>query len=64
MLVAYGMPDEPEPGVLGAIAEHQIFALHLTSLNADGSGKADVQDGQSAKITIASPGGMPPFWRR
>jgi Toprim domain len=55
MISAYGIPDEPEPGVLAIVAE-QITAVHLTMLKADGSGKADVDPN---KITIASPSGMP-----
>ena len=55
MIVAYGLPDETEPGAL-AIAENSIAAVQLTLLRADGSGKADAP---SNKITIASPAGMP-----
>jgi hypothetical protein len=55
MLVPYGIPDEPEPGIL-KIAEANITAVHLTLLKADGSGKAEVNPN---KITIASPVGMP-----
>jgi hypothetical protein len=55
MIVPYGIPDEPEPGVL-AIAEAKITAVHLVLLKADGSGKADVE---KPKITIGSPAGLP-----
>ena len=55
MLVPYGLPREPEPGVLD-IAEHAIAAVQLTLLKPDGSGKADVE---KPKITIGSPAGMP-----
>ena len=55
MIVPYGLPDEPEPGLLD-ISESAITAVQLTLLKADGSGKADVKP---AKITIASPANMP-----
>ena len=55
MIVAYGLPQEPEPGVL-TIAEDAISAVQLTLLKPDGSGKADVEN---AKLTIASPASMP-----
>ena len=55
MIVAYGMADEPQPGIM-AIAEAKITAVHLVLLKADGSGKADVE---KPKLTIASPAGMP-----
>ena len=55
MIVAYGMPQEPEPGVL-TIAEDAISAVQLTLLKPDGTGKADLE---KAKLTIASPAGMP-----
>jgi Toprim domain len=41
MIAAFGMPDEPEPGVY-AIANHRVGAVHLTFLRPDGSGKANV----------------------
>jgi hypothetical protein len=55
MVTAYGLADEPEPGVLAIVAE-QITAVHLTLLKLDGSDKADIEN---PKITIASPAGMP-----
>jgi hypothetical protein len=55
MLVPYGIPSEPEPGIL-AITEPAITAVHLTLLKPDGSGKADVEPN---KITVGSPKGMP-----
>jgi hypothetical protein len=55
MLVPYGLPLEPEPGVLD-ISEDAIAAIQLTLLKPDGSGKADVKPN---KITIASPDGAP-----
>jgi putative DNA primase/helicase len=54
MIAAFGIPDEPEPGVLGEPRE--VSAIHLTLLKPDGSGKADVE---KPKIIIASPAGMP-----
>jgi putative DNA primase/helicase len=55
MLVPYGLPHEPEPGVL-EIAENEITAIQLTLLKPDGSGKADIKPN---KITIASTAGLP-----
>jgi hypothetical protein len=55
LIVAYGLPDEPEPGVLG-LQDAAVNAVHLVLLKADGSDKADVK---KPKITIASPAGMP-----
>jgi hypothetical protein len=39
MIAAFGLPDEPEPGVL-AIRDDAVRAVHLTRLASDGSGKA------------------------
>jgi hypothetical protein len=58
MIVPYGIPDEPEPGVL-SIAATAISAAHLTFLRPDGKGKAEVADDEPEKITVGSPGGMP-----
>jgi hypothetical protein len=55
MVVPFGIPDEPEPGVL-RISETQIAAVQLTLLRADGLGKAEVEPN---KLTIGSPSGMP-----
>ncbi len=57
MIVPYGLPAEPEPGVL-AMAETAIAAVHLTFLTADGR-KAAMLGGASAKITRGSPLGLP-----
>ena len=54
-VAAFGMPNEPEPGAL-AIAASAVQAIHLTKLNPDGSGKADIEPN---KVFIASPGGHP-----
>jgi putative DNA primase/helicase len=55
MLVPYGLPDEPEPGVLD-IAEVAITAVQITLLKPDGAGKAEIKPN---KITIGSPAGKP-----
>jgi hypothetical protein len=55
MLVPYGFPNEPEPGVLD-VYESAITAVQLTLLKRDGSGKAEVKPN---KMTIASPAGAP-----
>jgi hypothetical protein len=55
MITCYGIPDEPEPGVL-EISESVITAAHLTLLKPDGSGKADAD---LNKLTIGSPAGRP-----
>jgi hypothetical protein len=55
MIVPFGIPEEPEPGILD-ITESKVIAAHLTLLKADGSGKADIEPN---KITIGSPAGMP-----
>ena len=41
MIVPFGVPDEPLPGVYAMPAE-RIQAVHLTYLQPDGSGKAPV----------------------
>jgi hypothetical protein len=58
MICPYGLPSEPEPGIL-EIIEPAIFAVHLTFLRPDGSAKADVADDESQKITVGSPCGRP-----
>ena len=55
MLVPYGLPEEPEPGVFN-FTENAITAVQLTLLKPDGTGKAYVKPN---KITIASPAGKP-----
>ena len=55
MIVPYGLPNEPEPGLL-AIAEDAICAVQLTLLKPGSVGKADVKPN---KLTIASPAGAP-----
>jgi putative DNA primase/helicase len=55
MIVAYGVPDEPEHWLLN-ITENQITAVQFTLLKPDGSGKADVE---RPKFTVGSPSGLP-----
>jgi hypothetical protein len=54
MIAAYGLVDEPEPGVLGE--PRNIPAVHLTRLLRDGS---DRERGDKAKISIGRPLGHP-----
>lgn len=57
MIAAFGMATEPdEPGVL-AIADADVAGIHLTKLNADGTGKADGEP--SAKKMIGKSSGFP-----
>ncbi len=42
MIAAFGLPDEPEPGVLHMPCE-RIKGVHITLLRSDGSGKADIE---------------------
>jgi hypothetical protein len=53
LIAAFGMPEEPEPGILDA--PRDIAAVLLTALKPDGSGKA----GEKPKKIIGSPGGLP-----
>ena len=55
MICAFGMPTEPEPGVL-SIDKEAIQAIHITRLAADGSAKAGTE---RDKIMIGSPRGLP-----
>ena len=52
MVGAFGIADEPEPGVL-AIADDAVRGVHVTRLKPDGSGKAGDPD-EPAKIMIGS----------
>jgi hypothetical protein len=54
MIAAFGLCDEPEPGVLAA--PRDVRAVHLTLLKRDGSGKADVE---KPKLIVGSPLGLP-----
>lgn len=42
MIAAFGLADEPAPGLL-AIPDEAVTGVHLTLLRPDGSGKADVE---------------------
>jgi hypothetical protein len=53
MIAAFGLVDEPEPGLI--IPPHHIEAVHLTLLKPNGS-KADIEPN---KIVIGSPGNLP-----
>jgi hypothetical protein len=55
IIAAFGLATEPEPGLL-AIADANIVGVHLTKLEADGSGKADVE---KPKIMIGRSRGTP-----
>lgn len=55
MIVPFGIPTEPEPGVLH-IATADIHGIQLTKLKVDGSGKADVEP---KKITLGQCVGYP-----
>src|SRR6266536_1608294 len=55
MIAAFGMPDEPEPGML-EIADDAVCGVHLTLLKPDGSGKAGTD---RDKFTIGRSTGMP-----
>jgi hypothetical protein len=55
MIAAFGVATEPEPGLL-AIADHDVKAVHLTRLTADGSQKSGMLPN---KIMVGSPKGSP-----
>jgi putative DNA primase/helicase len=57
MVAAFGMPDEPEPGVVGKL--RRVGAVHLTLLKPDGSGKAEVQELKKSKLIVGSTLGLP-----
>jgi hypothetical protein len=57
MIGAFGLPAEPEPGVL-MIPRTQVAGVHLTRLLPDGSGKREHED-ERAKIMIARSLGWP-----
>ena len=56
MIAAFGVLDEPEPGVLAAPEPDRIVGVHLTRLKPDGCGKADVEP---QKIMIGRSIGSP-----
>jgi phage/plasmid primase-like uncharacterized protein len=53
MIAAFGLADEPEPGVL-AITEGKITGIHLTRLTSDGRKQED-----DAKVFLGSSAGSP-----
>jgi hypothetical protein len=55
MISAFGLASEPEPGVI-AIAACDIHGVHLTKLEHDGSGKADIEPN---KMTFGLCSGSP-----
>ncbi len=55
LIAAYGIPTEPEPGIL-SIAKNSVRGVQLTRLLPDGS---DRERGNDARITIARPNGFP-----
>jgi hypothetical protein len=54
MIAAYSLVDEPAPGVLGRPCN--VTSVHLTLLQTDGSGKADLEPN---KLTVGRPRGRP-----
>jgi hypothetical protein len=54
MIGAYSLVDEPAPGVLSRPCN--VTAVHLTLLQTDGSGKADLEPN---KLTVGQPRGSP-----
>src|SRR5262249_21969908 len=57
LIGAFGLPVEPEPGVL-VISRAQVEGAHLTRLKPDGSGKHEHED-DPAKIMLARSRGWP-----
>jgi hypothetical protein len=55
MIAAFGLPTEPEPGVL-AIADDAVIGVHITRLTPDGS---DRDRSDSAKIMVGRSIGWP-----
>jgi hypothetical protein len=55
MVVAFGLPIEPEPGALD-IADDAVRGVQLTLLRPDGSGKTEATP---SKLTIGSCSGVP-----
>jgi len=55
MIAAFGIPDEPEPGVI-VLPDSQIRGVHLTRLALDGR---DRDRGEKAKIMIGFSKGSP-----
>jgi hypothetical protein len=55
MIAAFGLADEPEPGIL-FISDNEVRGIHLTFLERDGSSKADIQPN---KIMLGPSSGWP-----
>ncbi|WP_336490928.1 toprim domain-containing protein [Methylobacterium nigriterrae] len=56
MISAFGLPAEPEPGILEFLAPEAIEAVHLTLLRPDGTGKAGTH---RDKLMVGITGGKP-----
>jgi putative DNA primase/helicase len=54
LIAAFNIPHEPEPGILGE--PRNVDAVHLTLLERDGSGKAEIE---KPKIVVGRPLGRP-----
>jgi putative DNA primase/helicase len=54
MIAAFALVDEPEPSILGKPGD--VGSVHLTLLQPDGSGKAEVEP---SKLIVGSPLGLP-----
>lgn len=57
LIAGFGLPDEIEPGRI-VLPIKSVVAVQLIKLRADGSGKANEDDGP-AKVTVGSPAGSP-----
>jgi hypothetical protein len=55
LIVPFGMPSEPEPGIL-SITDDDVRGVQLTKLKPDGSGKAEIEP---RKITLGKCVGSP-----
>jgi hypothetical protein len=55
MIGAFGLPEEPEPGVLG-MPYNAVLGVHITRIAPDGSGKAGTE---RDKIMIGKSSGWP-----
>jgi hypothetical protein len=54
MIAAFGLVDEPEPGIIGEA--RKVTSVHLTLLAPDDSAKAEVE---KPKLVVGSPGTLP-----
>jgi hypothetical protein len=55
LIVAYGVPEEPEPGRYAPLPASKVVAVHITRLLPDGSDR----DRSAKKIMVGSPGAYP-----